>query len=113
MSCEPSKVGDTPILVAELIRSSDGTVVDISGATTKRIYVTKPATNTQAAETVALPASFVTDGTDGALQVQMTALDNRPGVWRYEAFVILSPTVQYTGKETTFNVVRSKYGDSL
>lgn len=113
MSCEPSKVGDTPILEAEFVRASDGSVIDISGATTKTIYVTKPAAGSTPAETVALVGSFVTDGTDGLLKVQMTALDNRPGVWRYEGFVILSPTVQYTGKETTFVVVRSKFGDSL
>lgn len=110
--CDPSKVGDTPILEVEFRRCSDNSVIDVSGATTKTIYVTKPAAGSLPAVTVALAAVYTTDGTDGKIRYAMTPLDNRPGVWRYEGFVILSPTVQYTGKETTFTVTRSKFGDS-
>lgn len=78
-------VGDVGTTI-EVTLTEDGSIVDISTATTKEIKIKGPhgAVNTKI-------ATFVTNGTDGKLEFVSVAGDfNRDGVWRIQAKVILN-----------------------
>jgi hypothetical protein len=80
-------VGDIGAVIRRNLKNVDGTVLDISSATTKEIVLLSPSGD-KATKT----AAFTTNGTDGKLQYTTTITTDlhEPGVWRAEAHVILS-----------------------
>ena len=67
------------------IINASGTVVDISGASSKNIYFQKPD-----GTDITQAGSLTTDGTDGLLQYATIAADlDQVGLWSYQAKVVL------------------------
>ena len=81
------------------------TIVDISTATTKTIYLRKPN-----GVILTKTAVFYTDGSDGIIQyiVQSTDLD-QDGTWGIQAYIVLSDGSWRTDM-STFIVYRNIYG---
>lgn len=64
----------------------DDVAVDISTATTKQLIFTKPS-----GSQLTKNASFYTDGTDGIIKYATVDGDlNEVGVWKLQAYIILS-----------------------
>lgn len=63
-----------------------GSIVDISGATVKKIIFEKPS-----GESVSKNADFYTDGTDGKIEWTTTLITdlNEVGVWKRQGYVEL------------------------
>lgn len=63
--------------------SEDGTAVDVSAATTKQIKLRTPE-----GRVLTKTASFVTDGSDGAMQYTLQQGDlDAPGLWRWQGYL--------------------------
>lgn len=80
--------------------TEDCEAIDISGATNKVIYFTKPS-----GETLTKTALFVTDGTDG--QLHYVAVDDdldEAGMWRIQAYVEMGSGSSYYSLIKTFKV---------
>lgn len=92
-------VNDIGTIFRVEIKNASGSIVDISGATSKNIYFQKP-DGTDVTET----ASFTTDGTDGLIQYQTLAADlDQVGLWSYQAKVEL-PTGTWSSSIIYFDV---------
>ena len=80
------RIGDIGTSFEITIKNQDGTVVDVSGVSTKRIDFEK-------ADGSALQAtaSFKTDGTDGIITYAVVSGDlNLAGNWKLQAYIVLS-----------------------
>jgi hypothetical protein len=100
MACESqTHVGDKNVDFVITI-TEDCAAIDISGATSKVIYFTKPS-----GEVLTKTASFVTDGTDGLIHYATIAGDlNESGVWKIQANVELGSGSSYSSLIKTFKV---------
>ena len=77
-------VGDIGTVI-EVTLYDSGTVVDVSGATTKQLLLKKP-DGTVATKN----ASFTTNGVDGKLRYTTLANDlDAAGVWELQVYVVL------------------------
>jgi hypothetical protein len=85
MACESQIcVGDKNVDFVITI-TEDCVAIDISGATSKLIYFTKPS-----GEVLTKTSSFVTDGTDGLIHYQTIDGDlDESGVWKIQARIEL------------------------
>jgi hypothetical protein len=84
MAADEVHVGD--VGTTFILTVTDGTAVDVSGATTKQILFGKPN-----GSTVTKTAAFTTDGTDGKVQYSTVANDlDMAGVWNIQAYVVLA-----------------------
>lgn len=78
-------VGDVGTIFIATIVDQTNAVVDVSNATTKQIWFSKPS-----GQILQGAASFTTSGTDGQLQYTANAGDlNQAGVWTWQAYVII------------------------
>lgn len=78
-------LGDIGTSFRLTIKDQDEAVVDISGATTKKITFEKPS-----GDSVEKNATFVTDGTDGKMEYVTVSGDlDETGWWRYQGYVVL------------------------
>lgn len=100
MACESQiHVGDKNVDFVITI-TEDCVAVDISGASSKVIYFTKPS-----GEVLTKTALFVTDGTDGLIHYQAIDGDlNESGVWKIQARVDLGSGSSYGTPIKTFKV---------
>lgn len=74
--------------------------IDISAATVKLIYFTKPDRSV-----IVKTALFVTDGTDG--QIHYSTVDgdlDQPGLWKIQAYIELGSGSAYSSIIKTFKV---------
>ncbi len=70
--------------VIELTFKDAASVVDISGATTKEVWLSDPSGNT-----AKKAGTFVTDGTDGKLKYTTVALDiDEAGTWKVQGYIV-------------------------
>lgn len=80
--------------------TEDCTAIDISGATAKTIYFTKPS-----GAVLIKTALFVTDGTDGQIHYASESGDlDEGGMWKIQAFVELGSGSAYNSVIKTFKV---------
>lgn len=78
-------VADVGTIFEATIRDQDGTVVDISAATTKQLLLRKPD-----GTLLTKVASLTTTGTDGKMQYTTVANDlDQPGLWRIQGYVVV------------------------
>ena len=99
-------VGDVGSQLVVVVVDQDDVVVDISGATQKTIYITKP-DGTVLTKT----ASFDTDGTDGALLYSTLAGDfSVKGTYRIQGYVAGAGVFTGSTRESTFLVLASRHG---
>lgn len=93
-------VGDVGTILRAEFRDRDESVVDISAASTKEIWLRKPDDTT-----VKKSGSFTTDGTDGKLEyaIESGVLD-AAGVWKYCGFIALAGGNQWRSSEIEFRV---------
>lgn len=100
MACESqTHVGDKNVDFIITI-TEDCVAIDISGASSKVIYFTKPS-----GEVLTKTALFVTDGTDGLIHYQTVDGDlNESGVWKIQARVDLGSGSSYGTPIKTFKV---------
>ena len=74
-------VGSTPTIVMTI--KEDGSALDISSATSKRITLASPD-----GETSVKAAEFSTDGTDGKIEYQCSTSDlDMRGTWQAQAYL--------------------------
>lgn len=113
MSAVPH-VGDVGTAIRVRVRDENGAVVDVSAAAaagTKLIYLTSAGIG---GASYVLPASFVTDGTDGWIQY-VTVADgvapdtvpgtlNKSGGWTVHGWVRLSAAIEFTTLKFSFDV---------
>ncbi len=79
--------------------------IDVSTATVKTIYFTKPD-----GSTLTKTALFVTDGTDG--QIHYSTIDgdlDQPGLWKIQAYIELGTGSLYSSVIKTFKVFCNLY----
>lgn len=116
MSCTPTPhVGQVNFAVTvQLIEEDENgveSVIDVSAATSKKIYLTSPLNVTTEHN-----ADFRTDGTDGKITMLTVAGTlSLEGVWRVVGWVDLGAD-EFEGEESTFEVRpsrRSLYQASL
>lgn len=87
------KVGSTPKLIVVVMEG--GTAKNVSGASTKIIYLRKPN-----GVVLVRPADFTTNGSDGKIEYKCTVEDlDRPGKWRIQGYVELGTDVWPTDGE--------------
>ena len=97
-------VGDIGTIFRLTIVDEDGDAIDVSGATTKKIYFEKP-DRTKIVRT----ATFYTDGSDGIIQYAVVDGDlNKSGDWQVQGWVDLadgeffSALGEFTVRETIY-----------
>lgn len=84
--------GDVGFTFVVTLTNTDGTVRNLSAATTKEILLAAPD-----ASFVAFAASFVTDGTDGKLRYSTLAPDlHVAGSWKIQAHVVTPSWAQHS-----------------
>ncbi|MCE7738377.1 MAG: hypothetical protein GPJ50_03270 [Candidatus Heimdallarchaeota archaeon] len=72
--------------IFEVTVKEDGSVVDVSTATTKEFHFKKPS-----GEILSKPTDFVTNGTDGKLKYTTIANDlDESGGWSIQVYLVLS-----------------------
>ena len=92
-------VGDYGTVFIITIKDETGAVVDISSATTKTIFFTKPN-----GQTLTKTAVFTTSGLDGKIQYTTVAGDiDIEGTWKIQA-QITTPGGEWSSDVTTFDV---------
>lgn len=75
------------------IKDQDGTAVDISGATTKSIYFTKP-DKTVDTQTATFPSGG--SGTNGEMEYATISGDlDTTGTWKWQGYVVMSDGSAY------------------
>ena len=80
------RAGDAGTIINFTVRDENNAPVDLAAATTKEVVVVGP----NQASSTAYPAHFVTDGTDGQLQLVTTATTfSSSGTWRLQVHVVL------------------------
>ena len=80
----------------EVTLSDCGTLLDVSGATTKQIIFKKPD-----GTTLTTTASFKTDGTDGIIQYTTTITDlDQSGIWSIQAYIVIGTSQWHTDIQT-------------
>lgn len=91
MSANEIHVGDVGTRIT--LTFKDGTsVVDISGASTKQIWIADPSGNV-AKET----ATFTTDGSDGKIYYDLVALDiDEAGDWQVQGYIVTAGGTWHT-----------------
>ncbi len=88
-------IGDTGLALEVLINDQGGSVVDISGATAKRIRLRGPDKVTRD-----LAGTFFTDGTDGKLRyVTLVTTLNLAGPWEIWAHITTASQAWATSKK--------------
>lgn len=88
------------------IKDQDGEIVDVSGASVKKLTFKKP-DGTTSIET----ADFTTDGTDGKIQYTMLAGEvSVAGQWTWQGYVVLSGAEFYS--ETGYEPVEDYLVDA-
>ncbi len=81
-----AQVGAIGTKIRLTLRDQDGNVVDLSGATTKRLDFQKPDRTS-----VSKTAAFHTDGTDGKIQYSTeSGFLDLPGDWKVQAYVVIT-----------------------
>lgn len=93
--------GDVGIIFRSTIRDQDGSVLDVSSATLKKLTFQKPG-----GLTFDKTATFTTDGTDGKIQyaIEDGVLDV-VGDWEYQGAVTLDDGGPYHSDIKQFNVL--------
>ena len=88
-------LGDFGTVFELEILDQDGSVVDVSGATTKEVVLENP--NGKA---TSYAASFTTDGTDGKIEYTLKEGDvDKTGIWRVQGYIVLPAGEWYTAKD--------------
>lgn len=78
-----------------------GTAVDISGATTKKLFFEKPN-----GDVVNKDADYVTDGVNGKIKYVTVAGDLSPyGAWKCQAYIVKAGLVNGRTKTQFFDVL--------
>jgi len=86
------RLNDEGTIFQMTIRDEDGSVVDISGASTKQLNFLPPDGVNKV-----MDAAFVTDGTDGKMKyVAADGFVDEVGLWRWQGYVELA-----SGKKKT------------
>jgi len=100
MACESQiRVGDKNVDFILTI-TEDCVAINISTATSKVIYLTKPS-----GEVLTKTASFVTDGTDGLIHYATVDGDlDESGIWKIQARIELGSGSSYGTPIKTFKV---------
>ena len=87
--------GDTVPITLTIVDCNDGSVVDVSSATSQEIIIQGPTDNTRQS----LTSTFTTDGTDGKIQASFPAGTVRAlGEWVVQGNVTLSSGAFHTSK---------------
>jgi hypothetical protein len=95
MAANEIHVGDIGTVITVTLKD-DTTAVDISGATTKTIYLSKPD-----GTVLAKGATFTSDGTNGKMYYATLAGDlDQPGHWQIQAKVVLATGTWYSDVST-------------
>jgi hypothetical protein len=90
------------VLIEFVVLDDAGAPLDISGASTKKLYFRKPN-----GITISKDAEYTTNGADGKLQFSTTANDLSPyGLWQVQAYLIKSGLDGRT-ETATFNVLKN------
>lgn len=89
-------------------RASDGSVVDISGATTRQMRFQAPSGAVTLVDQDDTPAvTFVTDGTDGKIEYITPALHwAQTDLWRVQGRVVLGGGAEFASLIEKFRVER-------
>ncbi len=99
-------VGDTGTVLLVTVVDQDGAPVDISAATTLRIYLTRPDRTT-----VTKTAVRDTTGTDGKMRYTTQAGDlNQDGTWKIQGYVAGASGWSGSTREVAFQVFKSRIG---
>ena len=94
--------GDIGVDFISTLKDETGTVIDVSGASTKQIIFLPPS-GTALTKT----ASFVTDGTDGKISYATIAGDmSENGRWEWQAKIVTA-SANWRSEIHSFKVVRS------
>ena len=98
--------GDIGTELVVAVTDEDGEVVDISGATTLTIYLTRPN-----GTTLTKTAVLDDDGTDGLMRYDTVAGDLiAAGTWRIQGYVAGVGGWSGSTREATFTVRASRHG---
>jgi hypothetical protein len=90
------------VVIEYTVLDDEGVALDISGATTKKLYFKKPN-----GVVISKDAEYVSDGSDGKLQFSTTAGDLSPyGKWSCQAYLVKSGLDGRTAK-AEFSVLKN------
>lgn len=92
MSSGEIHVGDIGTIFRVTVTDQDGSIVDISGASTRLILLRDPY-----GKKLSKTGAFTTDGTDGKMQYASVSGDiGRAGTWKIQGKVIIPAGTFYT-----------------
>jgi len=92
MSSPEIHAGDVGVVLRFRVVDQDGTVLDISTATTKNVLLKPPA-----AATKTFAGAFTSDGTDGLLEYTTTNGEDldEAGTWQRQVHIVLPGVGEY------------------
>jgi len=84
--------GDIGVVLRITLVDDAGDPIDISTASVTQIKLRAPDD-----DVLTLPASFLTDGTDGVIQyITQAGVLDVPGTWKYQAYVVQTSLTRHS-----------------